>query len=158
MPAAILTIGYEGAGLDDVLAALAEAGVRTLIDVREAPVSRKPGFSKEALRRAMEEAGIAYVHLPALGTPKAGRDAARAGRRREFEDIFARRLATPEAAAALAAAALIARDEGPACLLCFERQPERCHRAIVAARLAARLGCPVTHLGSYRLGSKRSKT
>ena len=140
MPAAILTIGYEGAGLGDVLAALDEAGARTLIDVREAPVSRKPGFSKGALGRAMEEAGIAYVHLRALGTPKVGRDAARAGRRREFEDIYARRLATPEAAAALAAAALIARDEGPACLLCFEREPERCHRAIVAARLAAMRG------------------
>ncbi len=147
MPAAILTIGYEGAGLDDVLAALDEAGARTLIDVREAPVSRKPGFSKGALGRAMEEAGIAYVHLRALSTPKVGRDAARAGRHREFEDIYARRLSTPEAEAALAAA-LMARDEGPACLLYFERESERCHRAIVAARLAARLGCPVTHLAA----------
>lgn len=147
-PVAVFTIGYEGRTQAEVIAALARAGVRTLIDVRDAPVSRKPGFSKGALSQAVADAGLAYAHLKALGTPKAGREAARAGRRDEWAEIFARRMATPEAEAALAAAALMAREEGPACLLCFERDPALCHRTIVAQRLAARLGLAIEHLGA----------
>lgn len=146
MTPALLTIGYEGAPLEAVLAALGEAGVRTVIDVRDAPVSRKAGFSKAPLRAAVEEAGMAYVHLRALGTPKAGRDAARAGDRARFRRIFEAQLETPAAVQALGVAALLARREGPVCLLCFEREPERCHRTIVAERLSRRLGVAVAHL------------
>lgn len=145
--APIFTIGYQGRSQADVIAEITGAGVRTLIDVRDAPVSRKPGFSKGALGQAVADAGLAYAHLKALGTPKAGREAARAGRRGEWQEIFARRLASPEAEAALAAAALMVREEGPVCLLCFERDPALCHRTIVAERLAARLGVAVEHLG-----------
>ena len=142
----ILTIGYEGASLDDVLAALTGAGVHTLVDVRAVPVSRKPGFSKKALGAAVEAAGMAYVHLADLGCPKPGRDAAKAGRRLEFEQIFDAHMATPAAEKALTVAGLIAIAEGPACLICFEADPERCHRSIVAGRLAERHGIQVRHL------------
>ncbi len=76
----LFTIGYEGSRLADVVAALSDAGVTTLLDVREAPWSRRPEFTKRALGAAMAAAGIGYRHMKALGTPKAGRDAARADR------------------------------------------------------------------------------
>jgi uncharacterized protein (DUF488 family) len=49
---ALFTIGYEGAALDDFLATLKAARVSTLLDIREAPVSRRPGFSKRELAAA----------------------------------------------------------------------------------------------------------
>ena len=142
----ILTVGYEGATVEHVLASLRDAGTRTLIDVRDRPVSRKPGFSQRALQAAVEETGVAYVHLAELGTPKAGREAARAGRRHDFVRIMEARLGSAEGEKALGVAALLARTEGPVCLLCLEGDPQRCHRSIIAARLAARLGAEVKHL------------
>jgi len=65
----LLTIGYEGAVIEDFCATLKAAAVRTLVDVRALPVSRKRGFSKTALGQACAAAGIAYLHLSALGNP-----------------------------------------------------------------------------------------
>src|SRR5204863_1964643 len=105
----LYTIGYEKALLKDVLATLTEAGVARLIDVRDRPISRRPGFSKRQLTAAVDEAGIRYVGLRALGTPPEGREA---GRRREWDrfwHIVEEKLARPEAELALAEAADIAR-------------------------------------------------
>ena len=74
----LLTIGYEGCTIDDVVAELRGARVSLLIDVRAVPMSRKPGFSKRQLAAGLDEQGIGYVHLQGLGTPKPGRDAVRA--------------------------------------------------------------------------------
>ena len=69
----IFTIGYEGTTVPEFIAALKQAGVERVIDVRALPLSRRPGFSKSGLKAALEEAGIEYVHLKALGTPADGR-------------------------------------------------------------------------------------
>lgn len=133
-PPRLFTIGYEGADIGRVIAALQDAGVTTLLDVRDAPVSRKPGFSKKALDAALAAAGIAYVHLRWLGNPRPGREAGRAGDIPTYHRIYLARLATPEAQAQLAEADAIAAAGG-ACLLCYERDPALCHRTILAARL-----------------------
>lgn len=78
----LYTIGYEKARLADVIAALAAARVAVLIDVRDRPISRRPGFSKRQLAASVEEAGIRYLHFQALGTPPEGR---LARRRREWD-------------------------------------------------------------------------
>ena len=123
----IFTIGYEGATQAELIAALQAAGVRRVIDVRAVPLSRKPGFSKNVLAAGLRDAGIDYVHLKALGTPPAGREAARQGRMAEMERIYAGQLETPEAG--VDAARMIAlAEEAPSALLCFERDPARCHR------------------------------
>ncbi|MDR6850865.1 uncharacterized protein (DUF488 family) [Sphingomonas sp. BE123] len=85
----VFTIGYEGATIASFLAALEQAGVRQVIDVRQLPLSRRPGFSKSSLAAALAERGIGYVHLKALGTPKPGRDAAKKGDRRTLEAVYA---------------------------------------------------------------------
>ena len=76
--------------------ALQAAGVERVIDVRALPLSRRPGFSRSPLRAALEEAGIEYVHLKALGTPADGASAARAGRHADLERIYAGQLELPE--------------------------------------------------------------
>ena len=123
----IFTIGYEGATQAELIAALTGAGVERLIDVRAVPLSRKPGFSKNILAAGLREAGIDYVHLKALGTPPAGREAARKGRLDEMKRIYAEQLETPEAGADAGRMIALA-EEKPAALLCFERDPAHCHR------------------------------
>jgi uncharacterized protein (DUF488 family) len=120
----IFTIGYEGATVAEFLAALRQAGVRRVIDVRALPLSRRPGFSKTPLRGALAEAGIDYVHLKALGTPADGRAAARAGRHSDLERIYAGQLELAEAIAQSAQMLALAQ-ETPSALLCFERDPAR---------------------------------
>ena len=132
----IFTIGYEGATMDEFLAALKAAGVERVIDVRALPLSRRPGFSKSPLRAALEEAGIEYVHLKALGTPADGRAAARAGRHADMERIYAGQLELPEAMVQ-AAQMLELAAEKPSALLCFEREPAHCHRTLLLQAVAA---------------------
>jgi uncharacterized protein (DUF488 family) len=78
----------------------------------------------------LAEQGIEYVHLRALGTPAAGREAARKGRHAELQQIYAGQLELPEAIAA-GAQMLDLATEAPSALLCFERQPEGCHRSLL---------------------------
>jgi uncharacterized protein (DUF488 family) len=141
----LYTIGYEKTLLKDVVSALAAARVATLIDVRDRPISRRPGFSKRQLAPAIEDAGMRYVHLQALGTPPEGR---LAGRRREWDrfwGIVEEKLARPEAELALQEAADIA-EAAPSCLLCYEADWQICHRRRVAEILAQRHGFAVRHL------------
>ena len=141
----LYTIGYEKTLLKNVLATLAAAGVATLLDVRDRPISRRPGFSKRQLAAGVEDAGMRYLHLRALGTPPQGR---LANRRREWDQFWAiveERLASTEAELALQEAGEIAKAT-PSCLLCYEADWQTCHRRRVAEILAQRHGFAVSHL------------
>src|SRR3954454_306005 len=139
----IFTIGYEAATMNEFLAALKNAGVERVIDVRALPLSRRPGFSKTPLRGALAEVGIDYVHLRALGTPTNGRSAARAGRHADMARIYAGQLELPEAMVQGEQMIDLARDK-PSALLCFEREPAHCHRSLLLSAVAK--GTEVVHL------------
>jgi uncharacterized protein (DUF488 family) len=139
----IFTIGYEGTTVGEFIAALKAAGVERVIDVRALPLSRRPGFSKSPLRAALEETGIEYLHLKALGTPAEGRAAARAGRHEDLERIYAGQLELPEAMAQMAQMLDLAREK-PSALLCMERDPAHCHRTLLLD--AAAPDADVVHL------------
>lgn len=126
----IYTIGYEATTMAEFLAALTAAGVKRVIDVRALPLSRRPGFSKSSLAASLREAGIDYVHLKALGTPKRGRDAAKKGDVATLEAVYAEQLELPEAQAQ-AVIMLGLAAELPSALLCFERDPCHCHRRLL---------------------------
>lgn len=127
---AIFTIGYEQATQASLVAALAEAGVELLADIRYLPLSRRPGFSKSSLKAAVEEAGIAYRHFRALGTPAEGRAAARRGDHATLERVYAGQLELPEALAAMAELRTLALERRT-CLLCYERAAQGCHRSLL---------------------------
>ena len=131
----IFTIGYEGTTVPEFIEALKRAKVERVIDVRALPLSRRPGFSKSPLRAALEEAGIEYVHLKALGTPADGRAAARSGRHEELKRIYAGQLELPEAIAQGAQMLELARER-PSALLCMEREPAHCHRTLLLDAVA----------------------
>lgn len=131
----IFTIGYEGATVPEFVSALQEAEVERVIDVRALPLSRRPGFSKSPLRGALEEAGIEYLHLKALGTSVEGRAAARAGRHWDLQRIYSGQLELPEAIAQSAQMLELAREK-PSALLCLEREPGHCHRTLLLEAVA----------------------
>jgi uncharacterized protein (DUF488 family) len=141
----LVSIGYEGKTVDDLVAQLLEQGVRVLVDVRLTPLSRKPGLSKTKLSEALAAVGIGYVHHRALGNPKDNRAGFRAGEpesRARYRDVL-------ETAAASDALAHVSEllDGGVVALLCFEQDHTECHRDIVVRRLMkARPGAAVVHV------------
>ncbi len=143
----IWTIGYENVGQADFVAALKDAKIKTLIDVREVANSRRAGFSKKSLAAALDEAGIAYVHMKPLGTPKAGREAARKGDSKTMRRIFEAKMVEPESQLALSKAAELA-NKGRVCLMCLEHDWRDCHRTIVAQHLEDDFGIKPTHLSA----------
>lgn len=146
MPApAIFTIGYEKAAPDAFVAALKEAGVALVLDVRDKAWSRRPDYIGKRLAARLEAAGLSYRWMPELGTPDAGRAAAKAGDMEAWRRSLCGRLDGAEGQAALAHAAALAAEQ-PTALLCLEADPARCHRTIVAERLAELTGLPVRHL------------
>jgi uncharacterized protein (DUF488 family) len=141
----LATIGYERDVQADVIARLKAAGVEVLVDVRAVASSRRAGFSKNLLAASLAGAGVDYVHLRDLGTPKSGRDAARKGRIAEMRAIFEDHLAEPAAQLQLAKAIEIVRERRAA-LLCYEADAAGCHRTIIAERIREALDCEVVNL------------
>ncbi|MDP6951704.1 MAG: DUF488 domain-containing protein, partial [Alphaproteobacteria bacterium] len=80
-----------------------------------------------------------------LGDPKAGRDAARAGKMETFRKIYGEVLASDPAQKALSSLDKLARSKR-ICLMCYERNHLNCHRNIVASELESMIGCASSHL------------
>ena len=120
------------------------AGVKQLVDVREAPVSRKRGFSKVALAQALQEAGITYRHLQALGCPRHIRDRFHEDEdwdqyTRDFMQHLGNQLPAIEELRALVVS-------HPTAVLCFEADFHRCHRTYVAQAVARQTGARICHI------------
>lgn len=130
IPPHLVSIGYEGRDVDDLIRSLHAQNVQVLVDVRLTPISRKRGFSKTALRDALAAAGIDYVHLRELGNPKDNRDAYRSGSE-DAQGRFSRVLLSTEGARAVRHVSELL-DDGVVALLCFERDHAQCHRHQVA--------------------------
>ena len=136
MAPVIYTVGYEQHRRpEDLVEVLRRAGIERLVDVRELPVSRRPGFSKSSLAALLGEAGIAYEHARRLGNPKPYRDLYRSGRKADGERGYRAHIRNEaEAVDELLAALPAART----CVLCLERDPADCHRSILVDELRAR--------------------
>lgn len=140
----LFTFGYEGLDIKEFIDHLKSMRIRTVVDVRELPLSRKKGFSKTAFCEQLHQAGIVYLHAPALGCPKSIRDRYRKdGDWKKYSEGFLAYLKSQREP--LQELARISRATA-ACLVCFEADYTHCHRSYVA-RAAHRLGAPeVRHL------------
>jgi uncharacterized protein (DUF488 family) len=138
------TVGHGTRSTEELLEMLRKAKVRTVVDVRRYPSSRRnPQFNQAALASSLADAGIAYRHAEALGGRRSGEPGEeRFGciRTAAFRS-YAARMGTPEWQAALAAAL----PEPAPCFLCAETVWWRCHRRLIAELLHAR-GHEVVHL------------
>ena len=140
----IFTVGYEGRSLEDFLADLNAQDIQMVADVREAPISRKPGFSKAALADALRDAGIGYIHIRALGCPKPIRDAYKEdGDWDRYTRAFMKHLHLQQQAIEELAITVAAQ---PTALLCYEADFNRCHRTYVARAVAALTQSPICHI------------
>lgn len=141
----LVSIGYEGRTVGDLVAQLLAQDVRVLVDVRLTPLSRKPGLSKTKLSEALAAVGIGYVHHRALGNPKDNRAGFRAGEpesRARYREVL-------DSSAATDALAHVCEllDGGVVALLCFEHDHAECHRDIVVRQLLkARPTAAVVHV------------
>jgi uncharacterized protein (DUF488 family) len=138
----VYTIGHGTRTAEELVACLQAAGVKTLVDIRRFPGSRRnPQFGQEPLAASLQSAGIAYRHAVDLGGRRSGV---------EGEERFACLPAFAGYAAwmgttAFQAALESALAEPSPCFLCAETVPWRCHRLLVADLLTAR-GHEVVHL------------
>lgn len=126
----LISLGYEGRSVTELLAVLFEQSVSVLVDVRLTPLSRKPGMSKRKLSAMLSEIGIGYLHLPELGNPKDNRDLFRMGDPRSRSRFRARLQGCVAVQALHQISELL--DDGAVAVLCFERDHDCCHRHLVA--------------------------
>ena len=144
MPATeiIYTVGYEGRDLQEFIALLKNAGIPTLVDTRLRAHSRKTGFSKTALSATLASSGINYIHRKDLGTPPELMQVLKETGEYEMDE-YARHLdmhhGIVEAAAEEFGGKTIA-------LLCYEREANKCHRSVLAQRIAKITKAQVKHL------------
>ncbi len=129
--AGIVTLGYEGRKLDQFLVILKGNNVSTLIDVRNNPFSMKPGYSKNQLAKALETAGVSYLHLPELGIEsRRRRNLTKDGLIALFQS-YERELESK--GNILNRIKELAQKERVA-LMCFEADVADCHRGVIARR------------------------
>lgn len=126
----LISLGYEGRSVGQLVDELRQQSVLILVDVRLTPLSRKVGMSKRKLAGALGDAGIGYVHLPALGNPKDNREPFRSGDPAS-RDRFRALLHDQVALQAIDHIAELL-DGGAVAVLCFEHSHEHCHRQLVA--------------------------
>ncbi|MBA2659585.1 MAG: DUF488 domain-containing protein [Nitrosospira sp.] len=140
----VFTIGYEGLNIDAFMSLLAENDIDMVVDVRELPLSRKPGFSKNALANVLNLSGRDYVHMVNLGCPKPVRDRYREdGNWKRYTEEFLKHLKSQdEAISELSALA----TSSNCALLCYEADSNFCHRSMVANAVKDYCGARVTHI------------
>jgi uncharacterized protein (DUF488 family) len=155
----LATIGVYGFTLEEFLRSLREADVRLVLDVRQRRGVRGPQYAwanSKRLQAALEEAGIDYQHHPELAPTTDLRqlqyredDRLGVGKRSreqlapEYSERYTREILDR---ADLDAVVAELPEAGAGALLCVERDPEACHRSLIADRLAAEYHVPVTHL------------
>ena len=142
----LYTIGYEQAKSAAVLGELKRAKIQLLVDTRAVAASRRPGFSKRQLAAALDETGIGYIHLQKLGTPAAGRTAARSGDIDTLWRIYDRHIKTKDAQEALSELIALIKSGLRVALLCYCRDPKACHRSRVVANVKKRIQVKVEDL------------
>ncbi len=139
----LVSIGYGGRDVTELIRSLKEQNVQVLVDVRLTPISRKQGLSKTALKAALAEAGISYVHHRELGNPKSNRTGYRQGNVESlarYQEI----LTSGEASSALRHV-LELLDEEVVALLCFEKDHSQCHRSQVVDALCEQRNLSVVY-------------
>jgi uncharacterized protein (DUF488 family) len=154
----IATIGVYGFDIESFLAALADGGVSIVLDVRQRRGVRGPEYAwanSQRLQAALAQGGVDYRHLKELAPTTEMRQLQYRADDRRGEGKRSRTKLAPEYAsryteeildpADLEPIAALANERLPA-LLCVERDPEACHRSLIAACLERDWGLKAVHL------------
>ena len=138
----VLTIGHSNHSMERFVELLRLHGVTAVADVRSQPFSRlHPEFNRDALRASLKTQGIAYVFL--------GREL---GARSEDPSCYEqgkvqyRKLAQTDLFKNGLERVMTGAESHRIALMCAEREPLVCHRAILVAREVEALGAGVAHI------------
>ena len=135
--ACFFTIGYEGSSLEGYLNRLIKYSVKTLVDVRRNPLSRKYGFSKKTLSDTVKKLGIGYVHIPELGIASNRRQ--ELNTQADYDRLFNsyEKQELKQNGKALQDLFDIFLKDKRVAITCFEAQVCMCHRGRVAKAMSA---------------------
>ena len=131
----ILSIGYEKTETKAFLKTLSSHNIQAVVDVRESAFSRRLDFRKNKLVAILEDEGIEYVHLKIAGNPyrKASEDSRGAlGMYRDYistEPKLMEQIADEFES--------IGSRFSRIAVLCYEKEPDDCHRTILLNRLVS---------------------
>lgn len=137
----VYTAGYQGREIEEFLEYLNAHNIQRIVDVREIPLSRKKGFSKNLLRQRLAENDIDYIHIKALGSPTHLRK--KVYRDKDFDYFFEKYEKYLEIRCKELEELHKSTNEKLSCLLCFEEDHTNCHRSIVADRISRITGTPL---------------
>lgn len=130
----LFTIGYEGLNKTQFLSHLTDNGVDLVADIRKLPISRKKGFSKSALMETLSENSIEYQNFRELGAPKEIRDELyKSGNYSRFFRQYMNVIS--DNFTHLKSIYSFLNSGKNVALLCFERDPQKCHRSVVAKEI-----------------------
>ncbi|MDX8128020.1 DUF488 domain-containing protein [Methylomonas sp. OY6] len=149
----IFTIGYEGIDINAFLALLKKYSIDTVIDIREFPGSRKPGFAKTALSNLLNLSGIEYLHVVALGCPKPVREQYKQDNNwKRYTLGFLDHLSNQDQAIAYVADTATYSN---CALLCYEADYRFCHRSMVANAVRQYNGIDIVHINSAETKTRK---
>ncbi|MEY2340979.1 DUF488 family protein [Acidithiobacillus sp. IBUN Pt1247-S3] len=152
----VFTIGYEGLSINRFMSLLTRHDIETVVDIRELPLSRKPGFSKRALASVLNLSGLEYAHMIELGCPKSVRDRYREDDNWErYTEGFLNHLKAQ--GSAIAELSALVRSSRCA-LLCFEANYNFCHRSMVANAVRDYCGAEIMHIQAVGSGARTTKS
>jgi uncharacterized protein (DUF488 family) len=137
----ITTIGYEGLSIDEFLMRLIQEKINTLVDIRNNPWSMKYGYTKQTLSILCEKLGIQYLGIPALGIPSHLRKNLQT--KEDYENLFAHYCTYLKTRTEDINELTRLSKKQKLALMCFEKDPQLCHRHILAEELK-RFGAEVT--------------
>ena len=147
----IYTIGHSTRELGDLISALRAHGIKTLVDIRAFPMSRRlPYFNRENLEQELPKAGIHYAWLKALGGRRKRqlKESPNVALRNDSFRNYADYMLTEEFQNGIRELLQIS-EAGPTAIMCAERVYFRCHRMLVSDYLAAH-GCEVLHIDNEK--------
>ena len=149
--ATIYTIGHSTRELPELISALQAHGIKTLVDIRAFPMSRRlPHFNRESLEKSLPESGIAYVWKPVLGgrRKRQRKDSPNTGLRNDSFRNYADYMLTSEFQNGIDELLDLA-ETSPTAIMCAERVYFRCHRMLVSDYLKAH-GHEVLHIDNEK--------
>jgi len=146
MHSELWTIGHSTRPIGDFIGLLQTQDIQLLADVRTTPFSRRnPQFHQDALAKSLQDSGIQYRHMPALGGRRKSRsDSVNVGWRNQGFRGYADYMQSQEFWKALED--LMAIEQSlPVAIMCAEAVPWRCHRSLIADAVVIR-GWTVQHI------------
>jgi uncharacterized protein (DUF488 family) len=132
----LVSLGYQGISIDGFIGKLIEHKVQTVIDLRRNPSSMKYSFSKKRLRENLSRFGIGYYPMPELGI--ASEERRNLKTLEDYRALFSRYRNVLGEDNPLVDELIAMGQQGKVAMICYESDPDYCHRGVVSDMIRRR--------------------